>query len=148
MGVFDRVLGKKEEGPITLNQQEAFVAVCVLAVAADGVVEDAEVRRIVTNLAEKKLFRGTRVNELGVLLNNSARLIQRQGPGPVIEAARKALSPELRETVFALSTDLILADGEVDPKEKRFLEEFQKTLGIDDATALKIAEVMVIKNRG
>lgn len=47
-----------------------------------------------------------------------------------------------------MATDLVLADGEVDPKEKQFLEEFQKMLGIDDALALKIAEIMVIKNRG
>lgn len=47
-----------------------------------------------------------------------------------------------------MAADMVLADGTVEPEERKFLEEFQRTLGIDDATALKVVEVMVIKNRG
>ena len=148
MGLFDKVLGKKDEGPLSLKQDEAFAAVCVMAVAADGVVENDEVRRIVMNLAGKKLFKGHRLDDLGNLLNDMAKQVQRRGTGPVMDAAKKSLPPELRETAFAMATDLVLADGDVDAKEKAFLEEFQKTLGIDDSLAVKIAEVIVIKNRG
>lgn len=148
MGVFDKVLGKKDEGPLSLSQQEAFAAVCVLSVAADGVVEDDEIRRVVTNLAEKRLFRGTRINDLGNMLNNTAKLIQRRGAAPIMEAAKKSLPQDLRETAFALAADLVLSDGEVDKKEKDFLEEFQTALGLDEATAVKVVEVMIIKNRG
>ncbi len=148
MGLFDKVLGRKEEGPLTLNQQQAFSAVCVLAVAADGVIEQEEIRGIIFGLVEKKLFRCYDVNRLTSQLNESAREIQRRGAGPVIEAANKALPAELRETAFALATDLILSDGDVDSKEKALLEDLQKALGIDQALALKIAEVMLVKNRG
>ncbi|MBM3934470.1 MAG: Tellurite resistance protein TerB [SAR202 cluster bacterium] len=147
MGLFDKAFGKKEEGPINFSQQEAFSAVCLLAVSADGVVESDEVHRIITNLVEKRLFRGYNMDSLASILNNSAKLIQRRGAAPVMEAARKALSQDLRETAFVLATDLVLADGYVDPKEKAFLEEFHKSLGISDELAVKIAEVIVIKNR-
>jgi tellurite resistance protein len=66
----------------------------------------------------------------------------------VLEAAAKALSPELRQTAFVLAADLVLADGVVEEKEKQFLEEFQKTLQIDPELAVKTVEVMVVKNRG
>lgn len=148
MGLFDKVLGKKEEGPLSLSRQEAFAAVCVLAVAADGILEDAEVSRIVSSLAEKKLFRGHRLDDLGRLLNSTAKVIARNGAAPVMAAVQKALPAELHATAFVMAADLVMADADVDPKEKQFLEEFQKALGVDDATALKVVEVMVIKNRG
>lgn len=148
MGLFDKALGKKEDGPLTLNQQQAFSAVCVRAVAADSVVEQEELRGIIFGLAEKKLFRGYDINRLPSQLNESAREIQRRGPAAVIEAANRALPAELRETAFALATDLVPSDGDVDPKEKTLLEDLQKALGIDQALALKIAEVMMVKNQG
>jgi hypothetical protein len=39
----------------------------------------------------------------------------------------------------------VLADGV--EEEKKFLEELRRTLELDDATAMKIVEVVVIKNR-
>ena len=148
MGLFDKAFGKKDEGALKLNEREALSAVCVLAVAADGVIEDAEVRRIITGLAEKKLFRGQRMEDLVRLLQDGAKNVQKRGAAAVIEAAKQALSPELRETSFVMAADLVLADGEVDDKEKKFLEDFQKALGISDELALKIIEVVVMKNRG
>ena len=148
MGLFDKVLGKKDEGPLKLNQHEAFSSICVLAVASDGVVDDGEIRRIVGVLAEKRLFKGYGVNDMAQLLNNAGRNIQRRGAGVVLESAKAALPNELKETAFAMATDLVLSDGDVADKEKAFLEEFQKALGIDDGLALKIVEVMALKNRG
>jgi hypothetical protein len=36
----------------------------------------------------------------------------------------------------------------VEQEEKKFLEDFQKALVIKDELAVKIVEVMVVKNRG
>ena len=121
---------------------------CVLAIAADGVIQDDELRRVVTSLAEKRLFRGQRLEDLGRLLNTAAKNIQKRGPAVVMEAAKEGLPQDLRETAFAMATDLMFSDGEVDSKEQKFLEEFQKALGIKDDLVLKIAEVMQVKNRG
>jgi hypothetical protein len=54
----------------------------------------------------------------------------------------------LRATTFALATDLALADGRIGDKEKAFIDELQTVLQIDEATAVKIVEVLLIKNRG
>lgn len=54
MGLFDKVLDKKEEGPLTLSPREAFAAVAVAAVAADGAIEQDELQRLVNTLSEKK----------------------------------------------------------------------------------------------
>jgi hypothetical protein len=47
-----------------------------------------------------------------------------------------------------MAADLIMADGEVAAQEKTFLERIQKSLGVDDALAVKIVEVIAIRNRG
>jgi hypothetical protein len=47
-----------------------------------------------------------------------------------------------------LRTDLALADGRIRDREKAFIDELQAVLQIDEATAVKIVEVLLIKNRG
>ena len=96
MGLFDKVLGKKDEGPLKLNQHEALGSVCILAVADDGAVEDNELRRVVSGLAEKRLSQGYKMDDLARLLQGSAKNVQRRGPATVMEAAKNALTQELR----------------------------------------------------
>jgi tellurite resistance protein len=136
------------KAPLIFEERQAFAAVCVFAVSADGVVRDQEVSRLVIDLSEKKLFRDMGLDGLGELLREIVRLVQERDADTVLEAAKNGLSPKLRETAFALSADLILADGEVAAKEKTFIERFRKALEIDEAMAYKIAEVIAIKNRG
>ena len=54
----------------------------------------------------------------------------------------------MRDTAFAVAADLVLADGVVAETEKKFLEDLQKAMGVADDVALKVTEVLVIKNRG
>jgi hypothetical protein len=54
----------------------------------------------------------------------------------------------LRATTFALAADLALADGRIGDREKMFIDELQTVLQVDEATAVKIIEVLLIKNRG
>ena len=75
-------------------------------------------------------------------------VMKKQGPAALIESAKETLTPEMKETAFAVAADLVLADGVVEDTEKKFLDDLQKALEIKDDLALKIAEVLVIKNRG
>jgi tellurite resistance protein len=147
MGLFDKVL-KKDDSPIKFTQQQALSAVCLLAVASDGMIEQDEVNRIVTSIAGKKLFNGAGINDLGRMLQNSAKLVEQRGSGPVIAAVKQSLPLDLRETGFAIAADLTLSDGTMSKREQDFLEDFHKALEIPEEQALKIVEVIVIKNRG
>lgn len=59
-----------------------------------------------------------------------------------------ALPIKLRPTAFALSVDVVLADGMVMDEEKDFLYTLQQLLEIENSLAQKILEVIIIKNRG
>jgi hypothetical protein len=65
----------------------------------------------------------------------------------MLAACAKTLPPDLRESAFAIATDLVFADGHVEEREKEYIDRLQGVFGIDDAMALKIVEVIVIKNR-
>lgn len=148
MGLFDKILGKeKTEGPLTLTKDEAFAAVAVAAIAADGTISEDEVNRTAMNLAAIPMFRSYDLRDMGGVLNKVAGLIKRRGAAGVLSAAKTALSKEQAEAAFFLATDLVLADGMVEREERQFLEDLTSVIGVDEPTALKIVEVVVIKNR-
>lgn len=145
MGLFDKVLGK--DGDIKLDKKEAFGAVAVAAVASDGDVSPEEVQRIAIDLMTLKAFRKSDLRDLSNVLNKVAGLAKKRGIGPLLQAAKVSLSPEELAAAFFVAVDLVLADGVVEDNEKKFLEELQHTIGMDDNTATKIAEVVLIKNK-
>ena len=148
VGLFDKVLGKdKGDGPVTLNKNEAFAAVAVAAIAADGTITQDEINRTAMNLAAVPLFRTYDLREMGGVLNKVAVTIKRRGAAAVMPAAKAALSKEQAEQAFFLAADLVLSDGTVEKEERTFLEDLRAALGVEEATSLKIVEVVVIKNR-
>ncbi len=146
MGLFDKAFGK-ESSAISLSKPEAYAAVAVAAVAADGEISAEELQRTAIDLATLRAFRKHSLRDLGETLDKVAKLIKRRGPGPVLAATRTVLQQEERESAFFVAADLILADGVVEKEEKEFLEELQQTLLVGEAMALKIVEVVQIKNR-
>lgn len=148
MTIFDRVLHReRESGPIVLSTPEAYAAVAVAAIAADGNVTDDEANRTALNLATVNVFRTYELKEMGEVLNRVALLIQRRGPSVVLKSVKETLTAAQAESAFFLAADLTLADGTFGMDERQFLEQLKNTLGVNDSTALKIVEVVVIKNR-
>jgi len=75
-------------------------------------------------------------------------VMRRLGVSGLIAEAAKSISPDLKETVFAVASDLTLADGAVEETEKKFLNHLQTALALSNETATKIVDVMVLKNKG
>lgn len=148
MGLFDKVLGMKEAEKVTLNKEEAFAAITLAAVAADGYISEEEGRGIITGLARMKLFENYNPNKMGSMFNKLIGIIKNQGIESLVTLSKESLPPELRETAFAVATDLALADGVMDKSEKDILTKIQQTLGVSEEAAIKIIEVMLVKNKG
>jgi tellurite resistance protein len=146
MGLFDKVFGGNQ--PPKMTTQEAFVGVIMSAVAADGTISQEEALSIITVLNRMKLYQGMNQKDLKGMLDRTVTTLKNQGPGTIIAAAKETLPADMRDTAFAVAADLVLADGVVAETEKKFLEDMQKAMGVADDVALKITEVLVIKNRG
>ena len=68
------------------------------------------------------------------------------GTEAVVALGAKALPPDLRTPAFAIAVDLVLADGEASIEERKFIDGLQELLQIPDEDAVKIVDVIIIKN--
>lgn len=145
MGLFDKVLGGSND---KLNEAEGMAGIALCAIAADGMVTEEEANGLGTTLSRMKLYRGMSSRDINKMFEKVLKLARSQGVDVLMNQSAEAIKPNLRPTAFAIATDLMFADGDVAPEERRYLEKIQKNLGVNDDLALRIVEVMQLKNMG
>ncbi|MGB3533037.1 MAG: tellurite resistance TerB family protein [Microcoleaceae cyanobacterium] len=133
---------------IQLSPAEAFAAIALTAVAADGYVTGSETQIINTTLSRMQLFSEYSEEEKRSMIDRLFCQIQQQGYDTLMTAAIAQLPGNLKETVFAIATDITLADGELSEEEENLLNALYSSLEISEEMATKIIDVMLIKNRG
>jgi hypothetical protein len=146
MGIFEKVLQEQQPEAIALTPHQAFVAIIVGSVSIDLNISSEKAARVNQVFGATRLFRPPLGEALQPVPADVMGLIQRQGAGAVVELAAKALPPPLHAAAFALAVDLVLADGQAGPEERKFIDTLQGLLQIDDQDATKIVEVMLMKN--
>lgn len=148
MGIFDKLLGGQGSENASLSQQEAFAALLLVTIAADGHISDEEARAFNTIVNRMSLYRSQSGSEFQSMVDKLFGLLKKHGASALTEKAAAALPKELRETAFAVAVDFVFADGNVEETEKKLIETLHKSLEIPETTALNIIEVIEIKNRG
>jgi tellurite resistance protein len=149
MGLFDSVFSaEKSMTEAELAPAEAFAAVALVAIAADGYLSDQEGRDMTMLLSRMQLFRNYSNDVMHRMFDKLLAMLKREGPGDLVNLAKACLPLDLRETAFAVATDLVLSDGTVTAQEQAFLDDLYRILEIPGDTALQIVQVMTIKNRG
>jgi hypothetical protein len=141
-------IDRQTDHPAFFSTAEAFAAVVLAAVAADGYLASQEVDVVMSSLSRMHLFQGTSLADLQTMMQKLHVALKQSGNAPFLKAAKDALPSELYETAFAVAADLVLSDGIVAKDEQTFLQVLGQTLGITAARAREILDVMVIKNRG
>ena len=139
--------GPLSEDPIPLSVPEAMAVVMVASMLADGARSAEESARLTDVLSTSRMLRQAAGVSSPDVVARAVALLDKHGSGAMLEACARTLPPDLRDSAFAIASDLVLADGRVEERERVYLDQLQKVLGVDDALALKIVEVMVIKNR-
>lgn len=145
MGLFDKILGSKDVEK--LEKEEAFAAISLAAIAADGYISDEEAQSIAVDLTKRKFFEKYNAKQINSMFQKLIKIIKNQGIEALVEKSRESLPSDLRETAFAVAIDLALADGYLDKSEKDVLSRIQQHLGISDDVATKIIDVILIKNK-
>jgi uncharacterized tellurite resistance protein B-like protein len=148
MSVVDKALQHTPVGAPPLTVPEAIASLLVAAITVDGNVNTDEAARIGDVLGTSHVLRQAGDGSMDALANRAIALLSDHGLPAILTECTKAIPSDLRATTFALATDLALADGRIGDKEKAFIDELQTVLQIDEATAVKIVEVLLIKNRG
>jgi tellurite resistance protein len=131
-----------------MSPTEAFAGIALAVVAADGYISDSEVSVLIPLLNRMHLFRSYPSEVMIRMFDKLAGMIRRQGAEAFLNQAIQTLPYELHGTIFAVATDLILADGEVTDEEESLLTDLYNALQISEETANEVIRVMLIKNKG
>lgn len=145
MGIF-QVFSAKSDAKVAMNAAEGFASICLVAIASDGYLSESEAADMEIRLGRMKLFQD--LDNLDQIRDYLIDNLKKYGPNELIKSARAALPPHLNATAFAIAVDLVFADGSVSVEERAFIDDLRRILTIPDELALKIVEVMTIKNQG
>lgn len=141
-------LGNKPDLPSLgrLGIDDALLALLIGAMNANDHVSPEEGARAHHIIWSMRRFRRKSGETVDRAIERMRALIETHGAPPVIAAAAHALPPRLRQSAFAVATDLVLADGKLEGPERRFLVRLGMHLHLDDKTTRRILDVIAIKN--
>lgn len=133
-----------QEIPIT-NEQEAAVAILFACVMANGnSLSQAQIEQLSRMLVLSSKFKSAELNDLTIkALSTQAA----HGSRPVIEHSAPLVSPEFRETLFAMCCEIMTADGRVDENESEVLAMAALYLGMSVDNMKMMLTTYLIRNR-
>ncbi|MBD2232893.1 tellurite resistance TerB family protein [Phormidium tenue] len=131
----------------SMGTAEALASIALVAIAADGYLADQEGQDMTMLLSRMALFSSYSKDAVHHLFDLLLTRLKTEGPGAMVDQAKAILPQDLRETAFAIATDLVLSDRTVTPQEQAFLEDLYRILEIPGPLAQQIVQVMTIKNR-
>lgn len=147
MGIFKKVFGQGTSEKIALNSTEAFAAIALVAIASDGYLSESEEVEMKMRLGRMRLFKAS-MDNFERMKDYLVDALKKHGSNELIQSAKASLPPTLAPTAFAIAVDLVFSDGSVSSEEQAFVDDLRHILAIPDDLALKIVEVMTIKNKG
>ena len=129
-----------------LTPDDAFIALLIAAMAANGHVSAKEAERAQHIIWSMRRFRHRSGEAVGRRIERMRTLIEKRGASPVIEAAVRQIPRRLRRAAFAIAADLVLVVGRMQRSEERFLRGPAANLELDRQIVKSILDVIRVKN--
>ncbi len=98
MGLFSGLSTTRQESSVTFSPAEAFAAITLATVAADGYLSDDEVQVMMASLTRMELFRSYSSDVIGRLFDKLCGITKRQGSDSLIKIAIASLPHHLHDT--------------------------------------------------
>lgn len=130
------------------SPQEALIHLMVIMSASDREMRDEELARIGAVVRTLPVFRGFDQARTLAVAQECQRLLQEDaGLNGLLVAIRESLTPELRETAYALAVDVAAADLAVGKEEERMLDIVKSRFDIDPLAVAAIERAASIRHR-
>jgi uncharacterized tellurite resistance protein B-like protein len=141
MGLLSKFLGsapaKKAEDDVLL------VHTMLLMCGADGYLDEAEAETVEAYFSQLPEFKGKQFNDI---YGQARKLVGRYSNlRESVKALADFSTPTVKRKAFVLAADIAMSSGDVDESEDELLTAMQRILGVDDATADKVLEVLSMK---
>ncbi|MFA4878296.1 MAG: tellurite resistance TerB family protein [Methanoregula sp.] len=131
MGIFDKLTGKSA----TLTPKSALVLSAITVIAADGVIDEAEINDLA------KIVRGDKKS-----IDTAMQVMKANGFPAVIDMVAAVLDEKQKLATLAILCDIAMADGILAAEEKKILQMYMEKFGVSEATLKPIIEVIATKN--
>jgi thioredoxin-like negative regulator of GroEL len=115
----------------------------MLMSSADGFLEGAEVATLEGFINTLPEFRDA---DFDAQMTQARKLASKyKSTKEAVQALSEISSPAVKMKAFVLAADIAMSSGDIDEAEEELLEAMQRVLGVDDATATKVVEVLALK---
>lgn len=122
-----------------LDPHAALIYTMVIVSAADGDMDDSEMKAIGETVRRLPVFKGFDEDELPKIAQSCASLLAGDdGFDTVLTVIAEALPARLRETAYAIACDVAAANLDVDQEEMTVLQQIRWRLDIDRLIAAAI----------
>ena len=127
------------------NEAAACAAVLLACRRADEIQGEEENTAFLTTIRSRNIFIGT---DPEMLLVKAGQYLDEAGSAAaLIDAAMGAIREQTRMPLFYHCLDVILSNGLVTPREHEVFEYLKGKFKVDDETAFKALEVLLVKNQ-
>jgi uncharacterized tellurite resistance protein B-like protein len=127
------------------NEQEAAVAILFASVLyQDKILTEAEIEQLSRMLVLSSKFKGSSLNEL---TKKALSLQAAHGSKAIIEQSAPLITENFRETLFAMSCEIVTADGTVNDQESELLAMIALYMGLSMETMKMMLTTYLIRNR-
>jgi uncharacterized tellurite resistance protein B-like protein len=131
MGIFDKLSGKSA----ALTPKSALVVSAITMIAADGVIDEAEINDLA------KIVRGDRKTV------DTAMQVMKANPFPgVIDLVASTLDEKQKIATLTILCDLAMSDGVLAGQEKKILQMYMEKFGISESKLAPIIDTIALKN--
>jgi tellurite resistance protein len=137
----------RQRRPRKLSTDEAFIALIIGAMEANGHAAPEEAARAQHILSSMSRFRRRKQSDVGRLIAAMKQMTHDRDPLDMVAAACRAIPSRLRGSAFAVVADVILIDGRLERDERRFLRAVGTQLGQPPAVTRILLEDIRLKNQ-
>jgi tellurite resistance protein len=130
-----------------LEPDESLIALFIGAMNANGHVAPEELARAHHLIWSTKRFRRKSGEIVGRLIDRMKRLLEEQDAAAVMTAAARGIPAKLKPPAFAVVADLLLVDGKIDARERKFLRRLAADFDLPTRVANQVIEAMLVKNQ-
>jgi len=132
---------KKTEKP--LSPVEAIVAVGLVAVAVDGIIEDIETESLLAVLQKIEALKEYSEDQFKALIDKIVKIGKEEGLGTLVNSSAEALTNQpLKEGALMTAVLVVASDGKVVDEEQEFIDYLLELFGISDERYDKILDNM------
>ena len=130
-----------------MTPEQAFAAICLAAVASDGVVGRDEARSLRIELEFRTPYVAMDETTMAGLFEDLLELWRKEGSDALVTKAATALNQVQRETALAVAIQLVRADRVIEPEEVKFIAHLASQLDLPETMSQQIITVMDILHR-